>query len=114
MADHEATTPILSNTLYDVIKNAAQYWLPGAGALYFALAGIWGLPYAEQIIGTITAIDIFLGVVLGATKNSYKNSDAAVDGAVVLDPDTGIAKIELKSDTTIDKSVITLRQVDSQ
>ncbi len=61
----------LSNKTYDVLKWIAQYLLPAAGTLYFALAGIWGLPYGEQIVGTITAVDTFLGVLLGISAASY-------------------------------------------
>ncbi len=42
------------------------------GALYFALAQIWGLPYGEEIVGTITAIDCFLGAILGISNVQYK------------------------------------------
>jgi len=63
----------MSNTVYDVLKWIAQILLPAAGALYFALANIWGLPYGEQIVGTITAIDAFLGVILGISSKSYYN-----------------------------------------
>lgn len=81
MSDHTATpTGIsLSNKSYDYIKALAQYVLPALGALYFALASIWGFQYAEQVIGTITAVDIFLGVVLGFSSKSY-NSGPKVDG----------------------------------
>lgn len=61
----------MSNKTYDVLKWIAQYLLPALGTLYFALAGIWGLPYGEQIVGTITAIDTFLGVILGISSNQY-------------------------------------------
>ena len=47
----------LSNKVYDILKWIAMYLLPAAGTLYFALAGIWGFPYGEQIVGTITAVD---------------------------------------------------------
>lgn len=55
--------------LYSVLKWIAQYLLPALGTLYFALAGIWGLPYGEQVVGTITALDTFLNVVLGVVNN---------------------------------------------
>lgn len=64
----------LSNSTYDVLKWGAQILLPAIATLYFALANVWGLPYAEQIVGTITAIDTFLGVLLGISSNTYKNS----------------------------------------
>ena len=61
----------MSNKVYDVLKWIAMYLLPALGTLYFALAGIWGLPYGEQIVGTITAIDTFLGVILGISTAQY-------------------------------------------
>ena len=62
----------MSNKAYDLLKWVAMYLLPALGTLYFALAGIWGLPYGEQIVGTITAIDTFLGVILGISSSKYK------------------------------------------
>lgn len=62
----------LNNKIYDVLKWIAQVGLPALGTLYFALASVWGLPYAEQIVGTITAVDTFLGVVLGISTANYK------------------------------------------
>ena len=61
----------MSNKVYDALKWIAMYLLPALGALYFALAGIWGLPYGEQIVGTITAVDTFLGVILGISASQY-------------------------------------------
>ena len=61
----------MSNKVYDVLKWIAIYLLPALGTLYFAIASIWGLPYGEQIVGTITAIDTFLGVILGISTSQY-------------------------------------------
>ena len=66
---------MMSNKTYDVLKWIAQYVLPALGTLYFALASIWGFPYGEQIVGTITAIDTFLGVMLGISTSKYNKSD---------------------------------------
>lgn len=65
----------MNNKVYDILKWIALILLPALGTLYFALAGIWGFPYAEQIVGTITAIDTFLGVLLGISANAYKKGD---------------------------------------
>lgn len=62
---------ILSNRTYDILKYFAQVVLPALGTLYFALSQIWGLPYGEEIVGTITAIDTFLGVLLKISSNNY-------------------------------------------
>lgn len=65
----------LNNKIYDTLKWFAQYFLPALGTLYFALASIWGLPYGEQIVGTITAVDTFIGVILGISTIQY-NKDS--------------------------------------
>lgn len=65
----------MSNKVYDILKFVALTVLPALGTLYFALAGIWGFPYGEQIVGTITAVDTFLGVLLGISSANYKKKN---------------------------------------
>lgn len=67
--------PKFSNKLYDVLKFIAQIVLPALGTFYFAIASIWGLPYAEQIVGTITAVDALLGALLGISTMQYKKEN---------------------------------------
>lgn len=62
---------IFSNKTYDILKWVAQILLPALGTLYFALASLWGFPYGEQVVGTITAIDAFLGALLGISSSNY-------------------------------------------
>lgn len=67
---------ILNNKVYDILKYIAQIVLPSIATLYLALAGIWNLPFGEQVSGTIMAIDTFLGVLLGiASANYNKNKE---------------------------------------
>lgn len=61
----------MTNKAYDIIKWIVVIVLPSLGTLYFALAGIWGLPYGEEIVGTITAIDTFLGAVMMISTAQY-------------------------------------------
>lgn len=61
----------MSNRTYDILKFVAQIVLPAVGTLYFALARIWGLPLGEEIVGTITALDAFLGAILGISTIEY-------------------------------------------
>lgn len=68
----------MNDKTYDILKWIATYLLPALGTLYFALAQIWNLPYGEQIVGSITAVDTFLGVILGLSTSQYnkqKESD---------------------------------------
>ncbi len=62
----------MSDKVYDILKWVAQFFLPALATLYFALAQIWGFPFGEEIVGTITALDTFLGVILGISTVSYK------------------------------------------
>lgn len=61
----------MTNKIYDKLKWVALVLLPAIGTLYFALSGIWGLPYGEQIVGTVTAVDTFLGIILGISTSAY-------------------------------------------
>lgn len=61
----------MDSRTYDILKYIAQVVLPALGTLYFALASIWGFPYGEQIVGTITAIDTFMGVLLKISSDNY-------------------------------------------
>lgn len=62
----------MNNMTYDVLVWIAQIVLPAIGTLYAALAGIWGFPYGEEVVGTILAVDTFLGAVLKISNAQYK------------------------------------------
>lgn len=69
----------MSNKTYDTLKWVALVVLPAIATLYFALSGIWGFPYGEQIVGTITAIDTFLGAILGISTYNYNRLEIEED-----------------------------------
>jgi hypothetical protein len=94
----------MSGKVYDVLKFVALILLPAIGALYFAIAGIWGLPYAQEIVGTITSIDAFLGVLLGINTRTYNASDAKYDGAinVITQGENKTFSLEFKDDEALD------------
>ena len=71
-----------SNKIYNLLKPIALIWLPGAATLYAAVAGIWGLGFVEQVVGTVSAIDTFLGVALHLSSSSYSPPS---DGKLVID-----------------------------
>lgn len=73
-------TLTMTNKTYDILKWVAMYLLPALGTLYFALAGIWGFPFGEEVVGTITAIDTFLGVILGISTSNYNKTEADKNG----------------------------------
>ena len=61
----------MSNKTYDILKWIAQILLPALGTLDFALSRIWGFPFATEVVGTIAAVDTFLGAVLGISTANY-------------------------------------------
>jgi imidazoleglycerol phosphate synthase glutamine amidotransferase subunit HisH len=81
----KAKTPLLGDATYTAVKNIAAIVLPAFGALYFTLAQIWHLPNAEQVLGTVAAVNTFFGVVLGIATKSYNNSDTKYAGEVAFE-----------------------------
>ena len=70
---------VLKNSIYDVLKYIAQIVLPALGTLYFALSKIWGLPYGEEITGSIACLDTFIGVCLGISSSNYYKNDSGIN-----------------------------------
>ncbi len=95
----------LSNKAYDVLKWIAMYFLPALGTLYFALSRIWGLPYGEEVVGTITAMDAFLGALLGISSSGYQG-----DGALYVNgTNEDGAPMQLNSDLLANDGTIDLK-----
>ena len=73
----------MSNRIYDIAKWIALILIPAVGTLYFALSKIWGdsiFPYPAEIVGTLTAVDAFLGAILQISTDQY-NKDNKVESA---------------------------------
>ncbi len=76
----------ISSKLYDILKWVVQIVLPACGALYSALAALWGFPYVEQIVGTISAVTVFLGALMKvSSSNYYKALDSEVDETAAVE-----------------------------
>ncbi len=67
---------MITGKLYNYLKFIALVLLPASASLYFALAGIWNLPSAEQVVGTITVVDTFLGAILHISSTNYNSATA--------------------------------------
>lgn len=61
----------MNNKTYDILKYIAQIVIPAIGVLWFTIAQIWNIPYGQEILGTITAADCFLGAILGISTAVY-------------------------------------------
>ena len=104
--DHEiaappSKNPLLSDSMYTKLEYLARVVLPALATLYLALATLWTFPYGPQVVGTIVAVDTFLGVFIGFAQKSYDASDAAYNGTIVVTktPDgTALSSLVLDKD----------------
>jgi hypothetical protein len=86
---------------YDFLKNLAQLWIPGFATLYFTIAEIWHLPYGAEVVGTLTAIDTFLGVILRISTGKYIPPS---DGHLIIDKtDPEMGKLVFNIETPLDQ-----------
>lgn len=94
---------VFSDKNYNILKWLTGIVLPSIGTLYFGLAAIWGLPAAEQVLGSLIALQAFLGTALGLSSHGYNKSDARFDGAInVIETDEKtIYSLDLKDDPEV-------------
>lgn len=90
----QQTKATLTDRAYDILRPLTTVWLPGLSTLYFTLAQILGLPAAEQVVGCIAALNVFLGLVLAQSRKNYNdvtNPAGKFDGQMVIsqNPVTG-------------------------
>lgn len=88
----------LKPALYDNLKWVTQILLPAIGAFYFTLSDIWNLPNALEVVGSITGLVTFLGIVLGLSSAQYKRHNEPFAGVVEAsgaDPLTGHPDLKL-------------------
>ena len=90
----------MNNKTYDILKFIAQIVLPAVGTLYAALAPLWNLPYSEQIVGTIVAVDAFLGALLGLSSVQYYKKGKDVLGTLTVDTENETADFNF-NDTSV-------------
>lgn len=63
----------MSNKTYDIIKKVALLIAP-AVVFMTALVDIWGIPYGSQIVATLAALDVFVGVAVEILAANYKKT----------------------------------------
>ena len=91
----------MSNELYDDIRWLAQYFVPALATFYFAVSTLWGWPYGEQIVGSLSAFNVFLGAILGVSRSKYYKTGGDTDGILRVDtsdPEKDVYKLELLRD----------------
>lgn len=69
----------LPNGVYDVLKWLCIVFLPAFSTLYWSFASIWAWPYAEQILGSIAAVETFIGALIGISHVNYYKDNGNTD-----------------------------------
>lgn len=64
----------LNNKVYNVLKWVVMIAIPACATLYFALATIWGFPYGDEVVATMTATATFIGALIGISTKNYNQS----------------------------------------
>lgn len=86
-SSHAKSTPMLSDSAYNVVKKSATIVFPALSALYIAVAQIWNFGHVDQVVGTLTAINTFFGVIIHLSKKSYYASSAPYVGEIQVKND---------------------------
>lgn len=86
-SSHGKQAPMLSDSAYNVVKKSATIVFPALSALYIALAQIWHFGHVDQVVGTLTALNTFLGVLIQLSKKSYYASSAPYVGEIQVKND---------------------------
>ena len=104
---------LLSNSVYDKLKQVAQIWLPALAVFYITVAPFWGLPKQEEVAGTLMALDLLLGAGLLGLSRAFKNSDARFDGQILVspgeEPDTSQVRVQAETAAVAEKDEVVLK-----
>lgn len=100
----------LSNNTYNNFKFVVQIVLPALAVLYATLSEFWGFPRVQEVVGTISALALFLGVILRISSASYAVTapvgTPAPDGDFIIKQDVeGNKQIILELDQDPDKII---------
>lgn len=116
--DQNPPALMLSNKTYDLLKPIVTVVLPALQALYVTLSAIWGWGLEREISGTIAAVNIFLGALVGLSARSYNKSDAKYSGVIQLEDDpanervnAGFALTDVDPKTLLKKDEIVLKVI---
>lgn len=108
-----AANTLVSNSVYDNLKQVAQIWLPALAVFYITIAPFWNLPKQEEVSGTIMALDLLLGAILMGLKRAFMNSEARFDGQILVqpgeEPDTSMVRVQAQTAAVAEKDEVVLK-----
>ena len=70
---------MLSNKVYDVLKWIALIALDAIGVCYKTVAGIWKLPFGDEVCATCAAVALCIGTLLQISSAKYNKQNNNLD-----------------------------------
>lgn len=68
----------MKNSTYDLLKNIGLVAIPIITFLT-ALVNIWQIPYGDQIVATLAAVDVLIGAIVTVSKNIYDREHKGIE-----------------------------------
>jgi hypothetical protein len=111
MAEHAATNSglVLSDGIYNVLRQIVEKVFPGLGVLYAGLAVYWHWSNITEVVGTLSLLAVFGGILLSLARRGYEplmdEPPGGYDGKVIEDvTEEGlpILRVELNPKATTD------------
>lgn len=68
----------MSNHTYDILKAVGLVAVPVIVFLT-ALVNIWQIPYGDQIVATLAAVDVLIGAIVSVAKNIYDRKEKNIE-----------------------------------
>lgn len=88
--------PLINDAVYEGLRSFVQIVLPGAGVLYGTLGTTWNWPATEQVVSSIAAVALFMGLLVSWSRRLYNKSDAKYDGIIdVHEDEDGVKQASL-------------------
>lgn len=107
---------LLSPVWYDRMRFLVQVVLPALVSLIITLGLLYSWAGSEVVAGTISAITLFLGLILGKSRRNYNQTESRFSGAIDVTQDeegTPIFDFKLSSQDIIaalnDKQEVVLK-----
>lgn len=69
----------MSNELFDLLKWLCLIVFPALSTAIVVIFPLWGIPYADEISKTITAIATFIGACLGVSSVNYYKASGSLE-----------------------------------
>lgn len=95
-----------SSKTYNILKWGTMILMPALTTLVATIGPLWGLPYIDQIVPTMTALTAFMGALVGISTQQYNLHKPAVDGTLHVIGNETFVELEKPLEDTVDRDKV--------